>query len=362
MGLEDEISEVEREISDTPRNKATEEHLGRLKAKLSRLREEREKRESSSGGSKVGYAPRKTGHATVVLVGFPSVGKSTLLNALTNADSEVGSYSFTTVDVVPGMMELNGLDVQLLDVPGLIGGAGSGRGNGREVLSVVRTADLVLLMADVFDADQVHRTREELRDVGIRLDQEPPDVRFDRRESGGIDIRSTVEQSFDGSIFENVLREYGFLNGYVTVREEVDVERFIDALSGNRAYLPSLTVFNKVDLATGERVAEIRERFGDPVLISARSGRGLEELRERIADALDFIRVYLKPPSGEPDYDEPMVLGGGSTVSDAAERIHGNVASGFRWARVWGPSAKHDGQQVGADHVLMDGDVLTIVD
>ena len=89
MGLEDEIEEIEDEIANTPYNKSTEAHIGRLKAKLAEKKEELDKKQSSSGGGP-GYAVEKHGDATVALVGFPSVGKSTLLNALTNADSEVG--------------------------------------------------------------------------------------------------------------------------------------------------------------------------------------------------------------------------------------------------------------------------------
>lgn len=361
MGLEEEIREIEEEIAETPKNKSTEEHLGRLKAKLSNLKEELQQRSSSSGGGS-GYAPGKTGDATVVMVGYPSVGKSTMLNALTNADSETGSYAFTTLEVVPGMMEVDGIEVQLLDVPGLIDGAGAGKGRGKEVLSVVRTSDLVVVLADVFRPEQVDSMRNELRDVGIRLDQSPPEVRFDERDRGGIEIRSTVDLSVEEDTLKTILREHGFLNGNVTIREDLDVDRFIDALAANRVYIPSMTVFNKVDLAEDGVVEDLRERYDDPFFVSAETGVGLDDLREEIYGRLDLIKVYLKPRNGDPDYEEPMVLPKASTVGDAARRIHREMAEGFRWARVWGDSAKHEGQQAGSDHVLRDGDVLTIVD
>ena len=122
MGIEDKIKSIEEEIQKTPYNKATSHHIGKLKAKLSRLKEESLQR--SSGGSKgQGFHIKKSGDATVVLVGFPSVGKSTLLNEITNAESKVGAYQFTTLDIVPGVMEYKNAKIQVFDIPGIITGA-----------------------------------------------------------------------------------------------------------------------------------------------------------------------------------------------------------------------------------------------
>ena len=132
MALEEEMKAVEEEISKTKYNKATEGHLGRLKAKLARLREEVQKKASQKTGGE-GFSVKKSGDASVVLLGFPSVGKSTLLNSLTGTKSQVAAYEFTTLDVVPGAMEYKGATIQILDVPGVLKGAASGRGRGKEV-------------------------------------------------------------------------------------------------------------------------------------------------------------------------------------------------------------------------------------
>lgn len=126
MDIDEEIRQIEEEIKNTKYNKATQHHIGKLKAKLARLRDEKMKQKGGKGGA--GFGIKKTGDATVGMIGFPSVGKSTLLNLLTNAESKIGSYDFTTTSVIPGVMEYGGCKIQLLDLPGIISGASEGRG------------------------------------------------------------------------------------------------------------------------------------------------------------------------------------------------------------------------------------------
>jgi len=367
MGLEEQIEDIREEIQETPYNKSTEQHIGRLKSKLAELKEELAKRQSSSGGGP-GYAVEKHGDATVALVGFPSVGKSTLLNALTNADSETGSYEFTTLDVYPGMLQYRGANIQLLDVPGLIEGAAGGRGDGQEVLSVVRTADLVVFMLSVFEIDQYDRLHEELYKNGIRLNQDPPRISVRKKGKDGISVNASVDIDLDEETITSILRQHGYANADVTIGEQVDLDRLIDGIRDNRVYLPSIVVVNKADLIDPEYAetvtGQLEERDIDPdeaLFISATEQRGLDALRERIWSELGLIRVYMDKPGRGVDYEEPLILFEGDTVEDACTKLGGEFEERFRFARVTGPSAKHDNQQVGRDHELADEDVLRIV-
>ncbi len=367
MGLEEEIREIEAEIAETPYNKSTEAHIGRLKAKLADKKEELERKQSSSGGGP-GYAVEKHGDATVALVGFPSVGKSTLLNALTNADSETGSYDFTTLDVTPGMLKYRGANIQLLDVPGLIEGAADNRGGGQAVLSVVRTADVVVFLLSVFEIDHYERLSTELYANGIRLDTEPPRVSVREKGKDGISVTASVDLALEEETIAGVLRERGYANADVTVGEQVDIDRLVDGVVDNRVYLPSLVVVNKVDLIDHDYLPTVednlREHGIDPdeaVFVSADEEKGLDALRERLWDELGLIRVYMDKPGRGVDREEPLILREGDTVDDACEKLGGSFDERFRFARVSGPSAKHDDQQVGRDHALADEDVLRIV-
>ena len=366
MGLEEEIEAIEEEIASTPYNKATEAHIGRLKSKLAEKKEKLQNQSSAGGGT--GYSVEKTGDATVALVGFPSVGKSSLLNALTNAESEIGDYEFTTLDVNPGMCKHRGANIQLLDVPGLIQGAATGKGDGKQVLSVVRNADLILYVLSVFEIDQYDRLQEELYDINIRVDMEPPRVTVRSKIKDGIKVTSSAEQDLDEETIKDVVREHGYVNADVNLGETVTIDRLIDGLMENREYIPSITCVNKVDLITPEYKpevdAQLEERGLDPeevTFISAEAEKGLEALKDRIWDDLGLIRVYMDKPGRGVDWEEPLVIDDGATVEDAIEKLGGDFEERFRFARVSGPSATHDEQQVGDGHVLEDGDVLKLI-
>lgn len=361
MDIEEKIKKIEEEIQRTPYNKATAHHIGKLKAKISRLKEEALQRRSSSGKGK-GFHIKKSGDSTVVLIGFPSVGKSTLLNELTNAESKVGEYQFTTLEIVPGVMEYRGAQIQIFDIPGIITGASRGKGRGREILSVARSADLIVIVLDVFNTDHMDVILRELRDVGIRPNETPPDVTVKRKKLGGVKLSSTVELThLDERIIRSVLNEYGIHNADVLIREDITVDQFIDVMEANRAYIPAITVINKIDLVDESYLNHIKQKFPHALLISADRNLNIDELREEIFNRLGLIRIYMKPQGQKADYSEPLIIKEGSTVGDVCQKLHRDFVRKFRHARVWGSSVKFDGQKVGIDHVLNDEDVLRII-
>lgn len=361
--LEEQIREIEEELRKTEYNKKSQHHIGHLKAKMARLREESEKRRSAGGGAGRSYAVKRSGHATVALVGLPNTGKSTLLNTLTNAQSEVADYQFTTLDVVPGTLEYNGAKIQILDLPGIIEGAGKGRGRGREVLSVVRSADLILLVMDAFRPVPA-LIMQELHAAGLRPNSKPPDVNISKNDRGGIILNATVGLThLDLTSVRNILNEFKIVNAGVVIREDIDEDRLIDAVTANRLYPAAFIVLTKTDLCPPQVLRESLKKLAGwkVVPVSAMSGTGLETLKAEIYKSLRFIRIYMRPQGGEIDRKEPLVMKAGATVGDVCAAIHRDFRRNFRYAMVWGPSAKFAGQRVGMEHELKDTDALTIV-
>jgi len=350
--IEEQIAAIEEEIRDTPYNKATQLHIGRLKAKIARLKERRETKGSRKG---IGYAPRKSGDATCVLVGYPSVGKSTLLNVLTNAKSPVGTYDFTTLNVIPGSMVHKGAHIQVLDVPGLVGGAASGTGRGKEVISVVRNADLILIVVDVFGESQLTLLKTELYSAGIRINEKAPKVTILKKSRGGIAVsKMPGTTELDDATIKGILHDFRVHNADVILKEDITVDRFVDALISSRRYVPAITVVNKIDQFPGEI------NFGD-IHISAEKNINIEVLKDLIFETLGFIRVYLKPPGKAPDMKNPLILRHNATIADVCNVVHERLCQRLRYAQVWGTGVRHAGQRVGSDYVLADNDIVTLI-
>jgi ribosome-interacting GTPase 1 len=223
-------------------------------------------------------------------------------------------------------------------------------------------------MLSVFEIQQYQRLYDELYKNGIRLDQQPPRVSIRKKHKDGISVNASVDLDLDEETIKQVLRERGYVNANVTVGEQVDIDRLVDGVMDNREYIPSLVTVNKADLIEPDYKSTVdenlREHDIDPeeaIFISAEAEKGLDTLRERIFEELGLIRIYMDKPGRGVDKDEPLMLREGATVEDACEKLGGEFKERFRFARVSGPSAKHDEQQVGMDHELADEDVLRIV-
>lgn len=352
LTIDEQIEAIQETLRKTPHHKATNGFIGAMRAKIARLRDkEIDLAGKGHGGGSGGFQVKKQGDATVVLVGPPSAGKSTLINHLTNAESKVAPYAFTTVTVVPGMLKYKEAYIQILDIPGLITGAKAGKGRGKEVLSVARGADLLLIMTDVDRIDAFANMYEELTGAGIRINETPPDVLIEKTVSGGLEVRSNIKQDLEKDTVKEIAREYGIKNGTITLKENITEERLFDALSENRVYVPAVYVVNKVDEEPNyENLID-----GEYVGISAEKKEGVEELISAIWGALEFVTIYLVKPEEDLNKDNPMIMKKGDTLQDVAEKIGSEFAQKIKTVKIWGPGAKFPGQEVSMEMKVQEG-------
>ncbi|KAL3876441.1 hypothetical protein ACJMK2_034286 [Sinanodonta woodiana] len=362
MGILEKIQEIEREISRTQKNKATEYHLGLLKAKLARYRQQLLEPQGKAGAKGEGFDVMKSGDARVALIGFPSVGKSTLLNTLTDTHSETASYEFTTLTCIPGVIEHNGANIQLLDLPGIIEGAAQGKGRGRQVIAVARTADLVLMMLDATKGEiQKELLTSELESVGIRLNKSKPHIYFKPKKGGGISFNSTVTLTKTSEkMVQLILHDYKIFNAEVLFRDDCTTEEFVDVLLGSRVYMNCLYVYNKIDQISMEEVERLA-RQPHSVVVSCNMKLNLDYLLDVMWDYLSLVRVYTKKRGERPDFEGGLILRKGCTVEHVCHVVHRTLVDNFKYALVWGRSVKYSPQRVGLHHIMAHDDVIQIV-
>ena len=250
-----------------------------------------------TGARRASMLIEKEGAAQMAVIGLPNAGKSKLISSITNASPAVAEYPFTTHSPTPGMMEFENIQIQLIDTPPLVP-----QSIEFWLPPMLRRADAMLLIVDL---------------SGAPLTQ----------------VENIIAQ------LENMRIEIG----------------------KNKA--KALIIGNKLDLNnTSENHTALKKKYEEqlPVIaVSAKEGTGLDELKHKIYQVLDIIRVYTKTPGGKPDFTDPITLDRGSTLEDAAAAVHKDFRDQLKYARIWG-SGKHDGVMAKRDHILQDGDIIEL--
>jgi hypothetical protein len=304
---EEKIAHLKEMMSVVPKHKGTDRLRADLRRKLAALKRAPKARKGVARYESP-YHIEREGAGQVVLVGTPNTGKSALLRALTNAEPEVAPYPFTTWTPRPGMMTFENVQIQLIDTPPL-----NEEHVEPEMMNLIRRVDLVLLVLDL--------------------------------------------QGYPIQAFEDAL---GLLEAY-----RIAPLHRQEAYAGERGWTfkPFLVLVNKSDEPSDdEDVAVLDELLDEEWMllpVSAETGRNLDQMRRAVFDLLEIIRVYSKPPGQEPDRSAPFVLEKGSTVEVFAAKVHQDFLDTLKTARIWGTGV-YDGQMVGRDHVLHDGDVVEL--
>lgn len=304
---EEKLACLEKMLATIPRHKGTDKLVADIRKKIKKIKELEEKKKASSPRRISLFNVKKEGAASIALLGFPNSGKSSFLSLVTNAKSAVAEYPFTTTYPIPGMMNYEDVGIQLIDLPPI-----SEEYIEPDMFNLIRSVDMALLVAD-------------LADEGI-LDE----MQFiiDKFRSVKIELINTAKKS-----------------------------------EPNWTYKKTIIAANKFDIEAAKANLEIlKEFYGKDFVIkeiSSSKDENIEELKEIIFDNLDIIRVYSKPPGKETDFTKPYVLKRGSTVLDAANMVHKDIAQNLKYAKLWG-SGKYQGQMVERTHVLADKDVIEL--
>jgi ribosome-interacting GTPase 1 len=308
-----------------PKHKGTDHLQGDIKTRIKELTEAAEGAKKGSGHGGPALFIHPDGAAQIALIGPPNSGKSSLHVRLTGSNAHVASYPFTTQYPEPGMMPFEDIHFQLVDLPAV-----SPEHAIPWIHQALQTSDACLLVLDLSDADCVDRlqaVQNVLRERRIWLTPRWP----------GIDESAAAVQANDD--------------------EANDDDPF--ALR-----LPTLMVASKADLLDDvqAQLQTFRELAGSTypaIAASASQGRGLGEIAPWLFRALGIVRVYTKTPGHPADRHRPFALHRGETVESVARLVHLDVARSLRYARVWG-KAGFEGQQVGREHPLSDGDIVEL--
>lgn len=301
----EKISLLEELISTIPKHKGTDKLRANLRKRLSKIRDAAQAQRKKTGRHESTFHIEREGAGRVVLVGQPNVGKSALVAALTHATPKISESPFSTWAPIPGMMPFENIQIQLIDTPPL-----AREHIEPEMMDMIRTSDLALMVIDLqaFPFEQLETTLA-------------------------------------------ILQEH-----HIEPLKKQDKEPRI-------TYLPFVLVLNKDDDEKSDvdfkAFCELLEEEWTMVSVSATNGRNFEQLKQCIFKHLNIIRVYSKPPGKDADPTSPFVLKEASTVDELAGKVHKDFVQKLKSARVWG-SVAHDGQQVGRDHVLHDGDIVEL--
>jgi len=364
------LQRMEEFLSLVPKHKGTAKTCAQVKKQMASLRKELEEKRRKKAGKAKGpkLFIEKEGAAQIALISLTKAGKSSLLSAITHAKVEVSSSPYTTREPVPGIMDYQDMQLQIVEAPALIEGAADGRAWGPKTLGIARNADGLIILVDLSQdpVKQMSLILEEMTKARISTSKPKSRVEVERRFMGA-GLRIIVTGKLLDCTFrdvEELLKGYNVRDGVVKIHGEATLGEVEDAIFETMLYKPAIIVANKIDIDGAEGNLKLLKAYVGSrlpiVAVSSETGTGLRNLGETLVKALDIIRVYTKEPNEREYSKKPFVLRKNSTIYDLARSIHSDFKDNFNFAKVWSKRLVFSPQRVGASFTLEDGDVVEI--
>lgn len=304
---EEKYTALEELLKTIPKHKGTDKLRAEYRKKLSKFKSQTQSKKKISRHESH-FHIEKEGDGRVIVVGAANVGKSALVGKLTHASPEVSDSPFSTWVPTPGMLIYNGVHLQLLDTPAIDRDYIE-----PEFVDLIKHSNLILLL---------------------------------------LDLQAYPIQQFQKSL--EVLEKHRIYPHHKKTKDSEKRDYFV----------PIVVVVNKDD---GESLDEefevlnelLKEEGWVLLPVSVKENRNIDEMMQFIIREMRIIRVYSKKPHEDANMSRPFILHSDSNVGEFAAKVHKDFTANLKSARVWGKGVR-DGQMVGKDHLLHDGDIVEL--
>jgi len=374
--IDDRIKTLEEFISLIPKHKATEKIVALNKSRLAKLRREKEEKiqHLKSAGKKTSpFSIKKEGIQIIFISDHhtPGVGKTALLNYLTSAAKDkIGK--FTPVPEI-GVYKFKKIRFQIVDMPAIMEGASKGIGNGKEILSQIRSTDLLCLLVDLSRniEEQMDLLLSELDKADIRMNTPPPPITIEKTGSNKIQVFYLTKEAKDIDDLEGftekireVVRENGIRNGIVKIYGKIDLAQIVDALTTAIVYKHAIIIGTKGDISYTEEVfnLKLKEKYSDlfPLIIgsSVKMREFPNDFGDMVLSFLNKVKIYTM--NAGIIADKPLIIDEDSMIKDVALKIHRSFFELFDYAVVIREGARQKRKRVGLDYKIEDNDIIEL--
>lgn len=356
-------------LSAIPKHKGNENLRAQIKTKIAQLKQEIATQRGRRGSTHSGWSVEREGAAQVLIFGPTKAGKSSLLKSLTNAPAIIASYDYTTQRPIPGMLQYQDIQIQLVELPAPQLSQSRRFEAQPEAADMIRSCDGLMLVVDLTNnpLEQLESIMKCLEEAHVSTQRPISTVEVvPQKGSGEIRIATSgVQKSLRPEQIRELLHGYGIKNALVRIYGDASVNDIEDAILENvTIYKPTIVVGNKIDLARGrESSSQFMANVPDSIpttLTSCLTAEGLSTIGAKLFANLKIIRVYTKEPNESKPSEHPFVVRAGTTVRELARSIHTDLEEKYRYSRIWGPTSKFAGERVGPEHVLGDRDIVEI--